>query len=344
VSTWVVILAGGVGSRFWPLSTPERPKQFLPLVTEQPLLVDTLQRMAAIAGSPRTLVLTSGSLAPGIHRLAPSVPAENVIVEPRPAGTAAALAWAASIIASRGGEESVMISVHADWAIGDDEKYRATLQRAASVAASRRALVTVGVVPRRPDPGLGHIRPGTAVEDGVFEVAQFVEKPDRERAVAMTREGWLWNSGIFAWRVDDFLSEIRAHTPEVSVALDSSGGDAQRFFASVKSVAVDVGVLERSRRVLVVPGDFGWDDVGTWSALRRVRRLDGEGNAVHGSVHAVQSRGNVVHAESGTVVLFGVSDLVVVTHGKLTLVTTVDRALELKQLVESLPAEVRSIA
>lgn len=344
MSTWVVILAGGVGSRFWPLSTPERPKQFLPLVSDQPLLIDTLQRMAAIATPPNTLVLTSGSLAPGIRRLAPALPAENVIVEPRPAGTAAALTWAASIIAERGGEESVMISVHADWAIGDDAKYRDTLTQAAHVAATRRALVTVGVVPRRPDPGLGHIQPGAPVEDGVFEVAKFVEKPDRERAEVMTREGWLWNSGIFAWRVGDFLDEIRAHTPEVSGALDSSDGDAQRFFTTVKSVPVDVGVLERSKRVLVVPGDFGWDDVGTWSALRRVRRLDSAGNAVHGTVHAVQSRGNVVHAESGAVVLYGVSDLVVVTHGEITLVTTVDRALELKHLVESLPAEVRSIA
>jgi len=340
VSTWVVILAGGVGSRFWPLSTPRRPKQFLPLATDRPLLIDTLDRMRPLAGPAQTLVLTSGDLAAAIRAAAPDLPADNVVVEPRPAGTAAALAWAASIIASRDGD-ATMISVHADWAIGDDDRYRATLSKAVTVAAERHALVTVGIVPRWPDPGLGHIRPGSPVSEGVFEVAQFVEKPDRERAVVLTREGWLWNSGIFVWRASDFLAEVRAHTPEVSGALDTSAGDARRFFAGVKSIPVDVGVLERSRRVLVVPGDFGWDDVGTWAALRRVRRLDDNGNATHGSVHAVDARGNVVHAEDGTVVLYGVNDLVVVTHGGLTLVTTMERATALKQLIEALPPSLR---
>jgi mannose-1-phosphate guanylyltransferase len=344
VSTWVVILAGGVGSRFWPLSTPQRPKQFLPLVSPQPLLVDTLQRMAPLATASTTMVLTSGTLAAGVRALAPALPSENLIVEPRPAGTAAALAWAASLIASRDGPDAVMLSVHADWAIRDDTKYRATLEHAARVAASRRALVTVGIVPSRVDGGLGHIRPGTRVEDGVFQVAEFVEKPNRERATVLTREGWLWNSGIFAWRVGDFLDEVRAKTPEVSAALDASGGDAERFFAAVKPIAVDVGVLERSKRVLVIPGDFGWDDVGTWAALRRVRQLDASGNAVHGRVHAVDSRRNVVHVESGAVVLYGVSDLVVVAHGDVTLVTTAERSMELKQLIEALPPEVRALA
>jgi mannose-1-phosphate guanylyltransferase len=157
----------------------------------------------------------------------------------------------------------------------------------------------------------------------------------------MVRAGCLWNSGIFVWRVGDFLDEVRTHCHEVAPALETAGGDMARFFREARSVAVDVGVLERSARVIVIPGDFGWDDVGTWAALRRIRRTDAGGNATSGRVHAVESRGNVVHAEDNDVVLFGVSDLVVVTHGRLTMVTTMERAADLKELLEALPADVR---
>lgn len=159
----------------------------------------------------------------------------------------------------------------------------------------------------------------------------------------MGRAGYLWNSGIFVWRVGDFLDEIRAHTPEISGALAETES-VERFFTTVKPISVDVGVLERSSRVLVLPGDFGWDDVGTWGALRRVRAADAAGNASSGDVHALDASGNVVHAEGNTIVLFGVSDLVVVSRDGLTLVTTVDRSADLKSLVEALPAPLRDLA
>jgi mannose-1-phosphate guanylyltransferase len=152
----------------------------------------------------------------------------------------------------------------------------------------------------------------------------------------------LWNSGIFAWRVDDFLDELRAHTPEVAPHLAAHGDDLAAFFGAISSgIAVDVGVLERSDRVLVVAGDFGWDDVGTWAALRRVRPRDVAGNATSGAVYALEARDNVVHAEGTAVVLYGVSDLVVVTCDGLTLVTTMDRASDLKSLIQSLPPALR---
>jgi mannose-1-phosphate guanylyltransferase len=340
---WAVVLAGGVGSRFWPLSTPERPKQLLPLITERPMLSDTLRRLGPLAPAERTLVLTNASLADAVRRLAPELPADNVIAEPKPAGTAAALTWAAAEIERRAGRDAVMICVHADWSIGDEEGFRRTLARAADAAERNSALVTVGIVPVRPDTGFGYIQPADTADEatGARKVARFVEKPDRARAEDMVRHGYLWNSGIFVWRVGDFLDEVRALTPEVAPALASSGEDLEQFFGNVKSISVDVGVLERSARVLVLAGDFGWDDVGTWAALRRVRQRDAGGNAASGDVHAVESRGNVVHAEGNTVVLYGVDDLVVVTRAGLTVVTTVDRAADLKRLVEALPAGVR---
>lgn len=341
MNRWAVILAGGVGSRFWPLSTPQRPKQLLPLVDDAPLLVNTVRRLAPAVPAERTLVITNASLADAVRSVLPTLPAENVIAEPRAAGTGPALTWAALDIQRRDGDTAVMLCVHADWAIGDESAFRSTLERAARVAEQHAALVTVGVIPARPDPGLGYIQPGEAV-DGARRVARFVEKPDRAAAERMVREGYLWNSGIFVWRVKDFLDEVRAHAPEISDALRSGAAtDLRRFFAAVQPIAVDYAVMERSARVLVLPGDFGWDDVGTWGALHRVRALDDTRNAIAGSVHAVDARDNVVHADAGTVVLYGVHDLVVVTRPGLTLVTTRDRAADLKTLLERLPPEVR---
>jgi len=349
---WAVVLAGGVGSRFWPLSTPARPKQLLPLISSEPLLTETLRRLEPLVPAARTLVLTNAELADAIRATAPELPAGNVIAEPRPAGTAAALTWAAREIRERAGDDAVMVCVHADWAIADAERFRDALREAAAAAERHHGLVTVGIVPTRAEIGYGYIQPGDPVdardEEGrsnVRHVARFVEKPDRDGAMRLCADGCLWNSGIFVWRVGDFLNEVALHTPEVAHALAAAegDGDAIRFFADVTPVSVDVGVLERSERVLVLPGDFGWDDVGTWAALARVRPADESGNASSGAVHSLDSRANVVHAEGGTVVLYGVEGLVVVTRGELTLVTTVERAAELKTLLDSLPASLRDL-
>jgi mannose-1-phosphate guanylyltransferase len=344
-NAWAVVLAGGVGTRFWPLSTPTRPKQLLPLVDGEPLLTNTLARLAPLVPASRTLVLTNASLVAPIRALAPELPAENVIAEPAPAGTAAALAWAAHTVARRGGRDAVMLCVHADWAIGDPDGFRTALRDAAHAAAEHRSLVTVGIVPTRDDPGFGYIQPDAEIAPGVHRVARFVEKPTRERAARMRAEGFLWNSGIFVWRAGDFLDELDQRCPEVAPALRAVADDADddaaiaRFFADVTPVAVDVGVMERSPRVLVLPGDFGWDDVGTWGALGRVRGLDAGDNATSGTVHLLDARRNVVHADGNAVVLYGVDDLVVVAGRGLTLVTTVDRSSDLKTLLDSLPRD-----
>jgi mannose-1-phosphate guanylyltransferase len=341
VSRWAVVLAGGVGSRFWPLSTPERPKQLLPLVTERPLLRDAVDRLSPIVDPDHTLVLTSASLTRPIRKLLANLPRENILAEPQPVGTAAALAWAALSIKQRDGEDATMICVHADWAIGDDARFRETLIQAEEVALKTRSLVTVGIVPTRADPGFGYIQPAETDTGNPSRVKRFVEKPDRVRADEMRNNGYLWNSGIFVWRVADFLKEVDDHTPELAAALrHGRSSDAAQFFGSVvMPVSVDVGVLERSDKVMVVPGDFGWDDIGTWAALSRVRSKDEFGNVTSGDAHLLDCADNVVHADSGQVVMYGVNNLVVVTKNGLTLVTTTERASDLKRLVESLSAE-----
>jgi mannose-1-phosphate guanylyltransferase len=341
MSRWAVVLAGGVGSRFWPLSTPTRPKQLLPLVSTEPLLAESVDRLLPLVPADHVLILTNGTLVPAIAELLPAIPAANLIAEPRAGGTAAALTWAAQEIARRDGPDAVMISVHADWSVADAEGFRGALSRAAEVAEQHHALVTVGVVPTRADPGFGYIQPGDTLDHDARRVARFVEKPDRARAETMRRDGYLWNSGIFVWRVGDFLDDVRKLTPEIAPALHANADDLAGFFAAVTPISVDVGVLERSNRVAVLPGDFGWDDVGTWGALRRVRETDASGNAVQGHLHAVDATGNVVHAPDTTVVLYGVADLVVVVEHGMVLVTTVDRSSDLKTLIDALPRGVR---
>lgn len=342
---FAVILAGGVGSRFWPLSTPSEPKQLLPLVTEHSMLEDTVRRLEPLVGIEQILLLTSALLGPVIRAQFPRLRPDQVLEEPRAAGTAAALTWACCEVLRRGGPEAQMISVHADAAIGDDVAFRATLAAAADAAARAASLCLVGIVPTEPHPGLGYIEPGALLDGETHRVARFVEKPDRIAAAALVRAGCLWNSGIFAWRAADFVAQVRAHTPELSAALatipSTGAGDAGRFFGEVRgTLSVDVGVLERSDRVVVIPGRFGWSDVGTWGALRDVRARDSAGNAVHGVAHLVESEGNVVHATQGRVVLFGVHDLVVVVRDGVTLVTTVQQSVDLKTMLDALPAGV----
>jgi mannose-1-phosphate guanylyltransferase len=250
------------------------------------------------------------------------------------------LTWAALVIERRDDKNATMISVHADWFIRDEAQFREVLLDAEEVAQKTHTLVTVGIVPTRADQGFGYIQAVNPNKKGGSPVKRFVEKPDRARAEKMRSEGYLWNSGIFVWSVGDFLAQVKQHTPELAKALAlDRDAEASDFFASVaKPVSVDVGVLERSKNVTVIPGDFGWDDIGTWAALGRVRDKDEFGNVTMGTVHMLDCSDNVVRTDSGTVVIYGVDNLVVVVHDGLTLVTTREKAADLKRLVESLPA------
>ena len=341
MSRWAVVLAGGIGSRFWPLSTPTRPKQLLPLVTDKPLLVDAINRLAPIVDPAHTLILTNAALVKSIRKLLPPIPRENIIAEPKPAGTAAALTWAARTIERRDGKDATMISIHADSAIGDDAEFREVLLEGEDAARETHLLITVGIVPTRADPGFGYIQPTDAHEPGASPVKRFVEKPDREHAEKLRSDGYLWNSGIFVWTVGDFLAEVKQHARELKKALSLGDDvDAAEFFDSIDNpISIDSSVLERSKKVAVIPGRFGWDDIGTWSALGRVRDKDEFGNVTSGEAHLLDCADNVVHVDEGRVVMYGVDNLVVVVHDGLTLVTATDKAADLKRLIESLPSK-----
>lgn len=346
---WAIVFAGGIGSRFWPLSTPSRPKPLLRLVSDQPLLVDTVMRLSPAIPPDRVLVLTSRDIAPAIASALPTVPEMNILVEPRPLGTAAALAWGAQEVARRAGPHTLCVATHADLAVGYPDEFRRVLRRAGAVAEREDALVAVGIRPTRVEPGFGYIRPGDPVDSqhlltdgGVHEVASFAEKPSEAEAIMHIAGGALWHSGILVGTATGFLGQLDERTIELRDGFDAlRSGNLPAFVGSIRSVGIERGLLERGPRLLVIPGDFEWDDVGTWASLRRARELDDDGNGAVGRVHFVDADSNVVHGESGTVVLYGVSKMLVVTLPGLTFVTPLERATDLKPLLDALPGSLR---
>ena len=342
---YVTVLAGGVGSRFWPASTPSRPKQLLPLASDEPLIVDTVNRALGLVPEERIRILASDRLTELISEVLPSLGRETFMVEPQARGTAPVLAWAAWEIAKID-PAAVIVSLHADHIIKPTAACLQLLQDAADLAQETGRLFTVSVPPSRPEIGYGYIEPGESLDApaGVqaFEVGAFHEKPDIETAHRYVDQGHYWNSGIFVWTASSFLNEVRAVAPEIGDLLPLIDDEsAEAFFAQVPNVSVDVAVLERSARVASVTATFDWDDVGSWDGLTRSREADANGNVIVGSGHVVDGENNVIYAEGGTVVTFGVDDLVVVQCGDITLVSSTERAPDLKQLLEQLPSSVR---
>lgn len=338
---WAVLLAGGSGTRFWPLSTPENPKQLLPLTGTTSSAEESVERLAGLIPPERTLVVAGAGLAARLReRLL--LPPENVLVESRAASTAPALIWA-TWEARRRDPDAEVLSLHADWAIGDAAAFRRTAEAALAAARRHDRLVTVGIVPSRPETGYGYIVPGRPLDASARGVARFVEKPDAATALDLMAAGALWNSGLFAWTAARLLEEVKAHTPEVAGAVAAlEAGSVDRFFEEVVPVSIDVGLLERSDAVAVVPGDFAWDDVGTWQALARVRAKDPQGNVVVGRAILHDCQDCIVWSDGDPVVLYGVQEMVVVRANGRILVMPTARAASMKQLLDALPPAIRN--
>jgi len=336
VSIWAAILAGGTGTRFWPLSTPERPKQLLPLAGDQPLLVQAVRRLDGLVPPERIVILTGPFLIDEVASLVPDVPRAQLLAEPRAASTAPALAWAAHWIAARD-PAAQMLSLHADWAVADERAFRSAARTALGIAQEYDVLVTVGVKPTRNDSAYGYILPGKPLGTA-RTVRRFLEKPSPARAALLRRRGALWNTGLFAWGVARFLGEIGAYARELKPGWPAlAGGDVAGFFAAVRPAAVDVAVLERTKRLAVVTGGFQWDDIGSWDALLRIRRTDARGNVVVGNASVADDvKRSVIWSDSEHVAVAGVEDMIVVRANGHTLVMPTGRADQLKELVQRL--------
>lgn len=298
-------------------------------------MAEAVERATAVADAGRVRVVAGEHLHSSLRDALPELDEESFLVEPRPRGTGPALAWAAHRIARRE-PEAVMVSLHADHRITPTDRFRETMQRGVRAAREGGRLFCVGIRPARPETGYGYVRLAASLGEGVFEVAEFVEKPDLRRARRYLESGeYLWNSGLFVWRVADFLAVARNRSPELRDALERlDAEDERRFFDLVPPISVDVAVMERAPSVGAVEASFEWDDVGVWNALARTLGDDAEGNTAVGEVRTLEAAGNIAWAEDGRITLFGVEGLVVVKSGDELLVTTRDSSHHIKRLIK----------
>ena len=317
-----------------------RPKQLLPLASDEPLIVDTVERARALVPDEQIRILAGDHLAGPFQRVVDALPAESYWIEPSARGTAPVLAWAAWKLVQID-PDAVMVSLHADHLIRPLEDFKETVATAVHIARRDGLLLSIGVEPDRVETGYGHIEVGEQLPDSgaasAYRVGAFHEKPDAETAKRYVDEGYLWNTGIFIWKASVLLEEIREHAPEIHAILPLLEESDAAFFERVPVSVIDRAVMERSSRVGVVRATFSWDDVGSWEALGRTRDPDERGNVVLCSGRTVDSSGSIIYQEGeGSVVLFGTQDLIVVQTGDTTMVLPRDRASDLKALLAEL--------
>jgi mannose-1-phosphate guanylyltransferase len=339
----VAVLAGGEGTRLWPLSRGHRPKQLLTLSGQRSLIQQTVDRLLPLVAPERILIVTEQSHAADLRAQLPELPDSSIVVEPTRRGTAAALLLAALHVQARA-PEATWASVHADAYITEDDEFRRTLAAALQAASAGTHLVTTGVEPRFPATGYGYIQRGKLIRDvqgmPLYEVVRFVEKPTLEKAEAYVASGdYLWNPGVFVWKNTTLLDGFRRLQPDIYAALTAA--PLQRVddvYPNAPRETIDVGIMEKASNVATIPARFGWSDIGSWAELWELAARDGDGNAGLGRGQAltVDSRDNLVYADGRTVALVGVSDLVVVETADAVFVCPRDRAQDVRMIVAQL--------
>ncbi len=344
-----VILAGGRGERFWPLSRRSRPKQLLPLLSERPMIADSVERLRGLAAPGETWVITARDLLDAVRAAVPSIPRDQVFGEPVGKNTAPAVALAAWWLRGSGADTVIAI-LPSDHRIEPAARFREELSAGARSALERKAIVVLGIPPTRPDTGYGYIEVGKPVEprSRLHEVSAFREKPDAKTAARYLADGkHLWNAGMFLFTPEVMLEEIRLHAPDLAALLPvlpdrpGPGSEAalERFYSAAKSISIDYAVMERTKRAVVARAGFAWDDVGSWAALAEPGREDANGNFTRGRALLQDSSGVIAFSDGGLVAGIGLRDLVIVRTGDVTLVCPRERVQEVRALVERLKQE-----
>ncbi|MDA8019566.1 MAG: NTP transferase domain-containing protein [Thermoanaerobaculia bacterium] len=348
-----LILAGGSGTRFWPLSRRDRPKQLLALDGERSLLQSTVDRLHPLIPASDIWVCTTERLADGVRAQLPEVPAEQVLCEPEGRNTAPAIGWSLQQMAGGGdlgGERDDIVAVlPADHRFANAGAFRDALAAAAEVSRQTDHVMTLGVQPRWAETGYGYLELGEPMSDagGALELAQFREKPDAATAETYLNSGrHLWNAGIFVFGASTLLAFLRRFEPEIARGLDAlrspeaaEPSRAAEIYAGLPSISIDYAVMERlpeHRAISAVRLDAGWSDLGSWQALSEELPAGDDGNQVHGDVLTVDSDGNLLWADEGTIAVAGVSGLVVVRTGDAVLVVPKERSQDVKKIVEEL--------
>jgi len=340
-----LILAGGSGTRFWPLSRQRRPKQLLALEGDRSLLRATLERLHPLVEPAAVWVCTTEALAGQVRAQLPEVPPEQILLEPEARNTAPAIGWSVRSMPEEA-RRGVVAVLPADHRVGDPAAFRETLERAGQVVERGDQVMTLGVVPNRAETGYGYLElePGEG-PDGVRRVRRFVEKPAAETAHQFVASGnYLWNAGIFVFRGSTLLAILERLQPELARGLEAVAASPDRLrelYAQLPKDSIDYAVMEKLAGIATLPLDCGWSDLGSWEALDEVLPKDPQGNTGRGDRLAVDSRGNLLFADSGTIAVLGVEDLVVVRTGDAVLVCPKSRSQEIKQLVAELAANHR---
>ncbi|MEP7015048.1 MAG: sugar phosphate nucleotidyltransferase [Verrucomicrobiota bacterium] len=354
-SIYALILAGGSGERFWPVSRRSQPKQLLSLVSKKTLLEETVARLDGLVPRERILILTNIEQEVAVRKLLSTFPKENIVAEPDKRDTAAAVALGTGWVAAHD-HAATMLVLPADHLISDGTAFRETLALAAEAAEETGELVTIGIKPTWACPGYGYIEQGEPVQlknrqtkEGINRVMRFREKPNVDLAESFLRKGnFRWNAGMFVWSVPTILSEFNRHAPQLAdfiSQLRAPGKFEQVLkerFSKLPRISFDYAIMEKAERVLVVEAAFDWDDIGSWRAVSKYFKNDEQGNAINCAVTAVDSTNNIVFDQSGiTIALLGVHNLIVVKTADAILVCHRHQAEKIKSLIGKLPAELQ---
>ena len=343
-----VILAGGSGTRLWPLSTPAFPKQFLPLPNGRSMIQESLARVAPLVAPEHAWVVTGRSMAKLVHEHLPTVPVRHILGEPIGRNTSAAIAWAAATIA-REDPRAIMAVVTADHVIRKVDVFNQAL-RLSTRLAGQGYLVTLGIKPTGPETGYGYIRYAAEVSEGfdhrAFRAERFVEKPDPATAISYLQDGrYVWNSGMFIWKVETILAELHEHLPELARKIDSlvdtMGTPRERaafdeFWPTLQMISIDYGVLEKTKNLVVIPVDIDWNDVGNWEQYASLFEAD-EGNVRSVGAHIDTASKNifVYNNTQRQVFTIGLENVIIVEIDDKTLICHVDAVQRVKEVAEN---------
>lgn len=358
MKTIAIIMAGGSGERFWPLSRCAYPKQLLRIRDNEHMLAMAIGRISPVVPVEDIYILTTEKLADAIRRELPDLPSGNVIAEPEGRNTAACLALAAAMVNQRYGEDVISIVLTADHFIHDERSFQNDCRAAAEFAEANEALLTFGIRPTRAETGYGYIEAGESASNRfpIFRVNSFREKPDADTARRFLKDGdFFWNSGMFVWRNSVFIAELRRHMPAMSGALPEMqdalaagpAGDAAlaAVYQRLEKISIDVGLMERSDKVFMIRASFDWDDIGTWASLFRIIQPDAAGNAVYGNGLFIQSQNSIAYSVDGAehsrlplVVGYNVDGLVIVRTPDAILVLPAEDVQRVKDVVAFLRA------
>ncbi len=342
-----LIMAGGHGERFWPRSRRDLPKQFLSLTDDGKTLIQlTVERIRPMVEDGDIYISTNRDYIDLVRRQLPDIPLENILTEPVGRNTAPCIGMGAAFISRRSGD-SLMMVLPSDHLIKYDQMFVSTLQDACDIAEKGDNLVTIGIAPDFPETGYGYIRFDPSVTElRGYKVLNFTEKPSLEIAKEyVSSNEYLWNSGMFVWRTDTILGRFERIMPDVHEGLmiirDAVGTSAEKDiiekqFPAFPSISIDYGIMEKSDNIYTIPGTFGWDDVGSWLAMERIRKTNEFGNITEGNVITINTRDSIIIGDKKLIACVGVKDLVIVDTEDATLICNRDATNEIKKVIENL--------